>query len=110
LSLRDALPPNGAAEAPEIAFQAPWQAHAFALVLALHQQGAFTWAEWTDSLGCALLGRTDDEADSYYVAWLAALERIVCGHGLASPTALAARKTAWAEAYLRTPHGQPVTL
>lgn len=110
MSLHDAPSPIAITTEPEVAFQAPWQAQAFALVLALHQQGEFTWSEWADSLGRALLGRTDDAADSYYVAWLTALEGIIYGHGLASPAALAARKAAWADAYLRTPHGQPVSL
>jgi len=108
--MREALSSDGAAEGPEVAFEAPWQAHAFALVLELHKQGVFTWPEWTDGLANALLERADDTADSYYLAWLAALESIVCGRGLASPYALAERKAAWAQAYLRTPHGQGVSL
>jgi Nitrile hydratase beta subunit, N-terminal len=27
-------------------FEAPWQANAFAMTLALHQRGVFTWTEW----------------------------------------------------------------
>jgi hypothetical protein len=28
------------------AFDAPWQAQAFAMALLLHDKGVFTWAEW----------------------------------------------------------------
>ena len=27
-------------------FTAPWQAQAFAMTLALHERGVFTWPEW----------------------------------------------------------------
>ena len=35
-------------------FDAPWQAQAFALVVALHERGVFTWAEWAETLGAAV--------------------------------------------------------
>ena len=31
-------------------FAEPWQAHAFALVLSLHERGLFTWPEWAAAL------------------------------------------------------------
>ncbi|MGA0601247.1 nitrile hydratase accessory protein [Caulobacter sp. KR2-114] len=110
MTLHDSTLAVDATARPEVAFEVPWQAQAFALVLALHEQGAFSWPQWAEGLGRALRQRTDDSADGYYEAWLAALETIVCGQGLSSPSALAERKEAWAEAYLRTPHGKPVAL
>jgi nitrile hydratase accessory protein len=35
-------------------FSAPWQAQAFALALALHERGAFTWPEWAAALTAAI--------------------------------------------------------
>ena len=31
-------------------FRAPWEAQAFAMALALHEGGAFTWPEWAAAL------------------------------------------------------------
>lgn len=92
-------------------FAEPWQAQAFALAVQLHERGAFTWTEWADALAGELkaAGPADDPA-RYYEHWLAALERLVATKRLAEPDALHDRKHAWEAAYLRTPHGRPVTL
>jgi nitrile hydratase accessory protein len=92
-------------------FAAPWQAQAFALTVQLHQQGAFSWSEWAEALSQELkaAGPADD-GSRYYEHWLAALERLVAAKSLAAPDALLGRKRAWEAAYLRTPHGKPVTL
>ena len=92
-------------------FDEPWQAEAFALVVHLQRTGAFSWREWTQALASeiAAAGEADDGA-RYYEHWLAALEGLVTGRGLAARQDLDARKQAWAEAYERTPHGRPVTL
>ena len=105
-------PATGPADAP--VFAEPWQAEAFALVVHLHASGAFTWNEWADALSVeikAAEARREVEDDAcYYEHWLAALERLVTTRGMTEPSALAARKEAWAEAYRHTPHGRPVTL
>ena len=95
-------------------FREPWEAQAFAMALALHERGVFTWTEWAETLGAELResaarGEPDD-GSHYYHCWLAALERLVVDKGLSDATALLARKEAWVEAYRRTPHGQPVQL
>jgi nitrile hydratase accessory protein len=99
-------PPD--AEAP--VFDEPWQAEAFALVVHLRRTGAFSWAEWTQALSREMAAAGDVDAARYYEHWLVALEGLVTANGLAASEALAARKEAWAEAYRRTPHGQPVSL
>ncbi len=38
-------------DAAEPVFPEPWQAHAFAVVMSLYQDGHYTWAEWDDYLG-----------------------------------------------------------
>lgn len=95
------------------AFAAPWQAQAFALTLLLHDEGLFTWAEWTERLG-AEIAKSDGTAapseDAYYARWLAALEEIAVARGAASRAELLARKDAWARAAAETPHGEPVVL
>jgi nitrile hydratase accessory protein len=94
-------------------FDEPWQAEAFALVVHLHERGAFTWGEWAQALGGqieAAAARGEGDGARYYDQWLAALEGLATGRGMTDPAALAARKQAWAEAYRTTPHGKPVSL
>ena len=95
-------------------FAEPWEAQAFALAVKLSEQGHFTWKEWAaalaDELKAAASRGEPDDGSRYYHHWLAALERLVTAKGLADPSALLARKEAWAEAYRRTPHGKPVKL
>lgn len=91
-------------------FAEPWQAQAFALTLSLHELGAFTWSEWAQALSEELAADPHDDGARYYHHWVAALERLVTGRALAGPAELADRTEAWREAYLHTPHGQPVVL
>jgi nitrile hydratase accessory protein len=109
-----AAPPNAPRIPKEPVFAEPWQAEAFALAVNLSARGYFTWKEWTTALAEELdaAGRRGqpDDGSRYYQHWLAALERLLTDKHLADPQALLARKEAWAEAYRRTPHGQPVEL
>jgi nitrile hydratase accessory protein len=95
-------------------FAEPWQAQAFALAVKLSELGYFTWSEWAAALAAEIKAAAErgeaDDGSRYYEYWLAALERLAAAKGLTDPAALAARKTAWAEAYRKTPHGQPVEL
>ena len=109
----DALPPLPRDDGGPV-FAEPWQAQAFALAVKLSEQGHFTWKEWAGALAGELRAATDrgepDDGSRYYHHWVAALERLVTGKGLADPPALLDRKEAWADAYRHTPHGQPVVL
>ena len=95
-------------------FAEPWQAQAFALAVRLSEQGHFTWAEWSEALGKQLSDAVDrgepDDGSRYYEHWLAALEQLVTSKKLTEPALLQERKQAWADAYRRTPHGEPVEL
>ncbi len=98
----------------EPVFTAPWEAQTFAMPLALHERGAFTWKEWSAALA-AVLGEVrergePDSGEHYYRHWLEALERIVAGKGLLTPAQLHERRQLWEEAARRTPHGQPIRL
>ncbi len=61
-------------------FGEPWQAQAFAMTLALHERGVFTWTEWARTLSEAIrdaqASGDPDRGDTYYAHWLDALERI----------------------------------
>ena len=95
-------------------FAAPWQAHAFAMVLALHENGLFTWPEWAAALAEAIKAAQAagdrDTGETYYAHWLAALERLLAAKGVATPDALARYRKAWDTAAHRTPHGTPIEL
>jgi nitrile hydratase accessory protein len=95
-------------------FRAPWEAHAFAMALALHDKGVFTWNEWAATLGDeikkAQSAGDPDTGDTYYRHWLAALERIVTEKGVASAQLLVRYHDAWEHAAQRTPHGAPIEL
>lgn len=95
-------------------FDAPWQAQAFAMTLALHERGHFTWAEWTEGLSRAIrdaqAGGDPDTGSTYYRHWLTALERLLLDKGIAEPLALTALRQAWRVAAESTPHGRPIEL
>lgn len=90
-------------------FQAPWEAQAFAMVVALQERGLFTWDEWARALGRAVEDQ-DREPEGYYGCWLAATERLVAEKGVASAEALAHRRDAFDRAARATPHGAPILL
>lgn len=95
-------------------FREPWEAQAFAMAVRLHEAGHFTWTEWAEALAeqikQAQAAGDPDLGDTYYLHWLAALERLVAAKGLVTADELARRKGEWAEAARATPHGQPIEL
>jgi len=95
-------------------FRAPWEAQAFALALALHERGIFTWPEWAAALSRAIrdaqAAGDPDSGETYYHHWLQALETLVLAKGLGDAAQLHALEHAWADAAGRTPHGQPIAL
>ena len=95
-------------------FAEPWQAHAFALALTLHERGVFTWVEWAAELARQITAAQDagdaDRGDTYYRHWLAALEALVVAKGASDGAELTRTARAWDRAADRTPHGRPIEL
>ncbi len=95
-------------------FAEPWEAQAFAMTLRLHEQGAFTWPEWTEALSGEIRAARDrgdpDLGDTYYQHWLAALEKLTFAKGLVARAETEQRKQDWRRAHINTPHGQPIDL
>jgi nitrile hydratase accessory protein len=95
-------------------FREPWQAQAFAMALALHERGVFTWPEWAATLAAeikrAQAAGDPDTGETYYLHWLAALERLVAEKGVTSAETLTRYRDAWDHACDRTPHGKPIEL
>ncbi len=95
-------------------FHAPWEAQAFAMVVALYEHGLFSWPGWAallaDEIKRAQKAGDPDTGETYYHHWLAALERIIAEKGVADRTALSRYCAAWQHAAERTPHGSPIVL
>ena len=92
----------------------PWEAQAFAMAVALHRGGLFTWVEWAHALSqeiaAAQAAGDADLGDTYYSHWLRALERLVAAKGASSTEELERYRRAWDSAADRTPHGKPIEL
>ncbi|MFN4259409.1 MAG: nitrile hydratase accessory protein [Gemmataceae bacterium] len=112
-ALLDGLPALPRDEAGPV-FQEPWQAQAFALAVRLSEAGYFTWSEWAHFLSAEIQAARrqgdPDLGDTYYHHWLRALERLCAVKGLVATVDVNRRQEEWRQAYLHTPHGQPVEL
>jgi nitrile hydratase accessory protein len=95
-------------------FREPWEAQAFAMALALHERGVFTWNEWAQELGAqikrAQAAGDPDTGETYYRHWLTTLESLVAAKDVASTDLLHRTRDAWDRAADRTPHGAPIEL
>ncbi len=91
----------------EPVFNEPWEAQAFAMTVALHKKGTFTWEEWARALSSEI---HSGEARDYYDHWLTALEKLAATKNLTTPGALKTREQEWHQAAARTPHGKAIEL
>jgi nitrile hydratase accessory protein len=112
---------NATSAVPEIprdaegpVFREPWEAQAFAMALALHERGVFTWTEWAAALASeikrAQAAGDPDTGETYYRHWLATLEKLISAKGVATSETLHRYRDAWDHAADRTPHGSPIEL
>jgi len=99
---------------PQPVFDEPWQAQALALADGLIKAGHFTKTAWAETLAEALRSAERDGApdvpETYYGAVLNALETLTESATGITKEARKQRRSDWESAYLRTPHGKPVTL
>jgi nitrile hydratase accessory protein len=95
-------------------FREPWEAQAFAIALALHERGLFTWNEWAATLAGeikrAQAAGDPDTGKTYYRHWIATLEKLIADKGVATSDTLHRYRDAWDHAADRTPHGAPIEL
>jgi nitrile hydratase accessory protein len=95
-------------------FREPWEAQAFAMALALHARGVFTWHEWAaalaDEIKRAQASGDPDTGETYYRHWLATLERLIATKGVTTTDTMHRYRDAWDHAADRTPHGSPIEL
>jgi hypothetical protein len=95
-------------------FDEAWQAQSLAIADTLVNSGVVTATRWAEALGSELksaarAGAADD-ADTYYLAVLGAVEKLLRQIEIIGRDELDARVEAWRQAYLSTPHGEPVEL
>ena len=111
---RDAAVPGIPRDAEGPVFREPWEAQAFAMALALHERGLFTWTEWAATLGRrdqARAGRRRSRHRRDLLPPLArALERWSPRRASPTPRRCARYRDAWDHAADRTPHGKPIEL
>lgn len=98
--------------APEAsAFDEPWQAQVFAMVVTLNERGLLNWGEWTQALGREIaVGPQEAGNEAYYLAWLRALETTLIAKNMAGAAELIDLAEAWRAAAMATPHGKPIVL
>lgn len=76
----------------ELAFDAPWQARAFGIAVALNECGAYDWVDFHRSLAAAIAADgVGDAAAEYYDRWLDSLERLLVERGILTPAEIDAR-------------------
>ena len=83
----------------EPVFNEPWEARAFALVVAMSQAGHFTWGQWVETLAIEIAQAQAIEAaggkqTSYYEQWQSAAEKLMIDKGMTSVDQLRARRFA----------------
>jgi len=98
----------------EPAFDEAWQAQVLAIADSLVQNGMFSAVAWSDALGAALekaaIDGAVDNQETYYQCALDALESLVASNSEIDLQAMVGKRDDWEQAYLSTPHGQPVNL
>ncbi len=81
-------------------FAAPWEAKAFALVVALHEAGLFAWGEFAQRLSAEIHASPNEP---YYRCWFAAAVRLLADKAVIDPRVLAVQAQAVA-AFRRADH------
>ncbi|MYF18134.1 MAG: nitrile hydratase accessory protein, partial [Gemmatimonadetes bacterium] len=73
METKNALPrENG-----ELVFQAPWEARAFGLAVALNEQDLYEWREFSSQLASEIAdAEQNNNPSDYYARWVASLEEL----------------------------------
>jgi nitrile hydratase accessory protein len=98
----------------EAVFDEQWQAQVLAMADTLITNGVISASLWSETLGTELRKtqsrRASDNITNYYKAALQALEQLLEQNTDISKSEVSKKRDAWEQAYLATPHGQPVKL
>jgi nitrile hydratase accessory protein len=75
----------------ELLFESPWEARAFGLAVALNENGAYAWSDFSQGLAHQIASEESTaSATTYYEHWLATLENLVIANGLVTPAEIEA--------------------
>jgi len=67
----------------ELVFEAPWEALAFGLAVALSEGGLYSWRDFSQGLATEIAtAEQEGITSSYYERWLASLEKLIIAKGL----------------------------
>src|SRR6266852_3284288 len=81
----------------ELVFEAPWEARAFGLAVALNEAGVYPWRDFSQGLAAeTAAGEQHGAPASYYERWLETLEKLAIAKGLVTPAELDARTAEYA--------------
>ena len=81
----------------ELVFEAPWEARAFGLAVALNEAGVYPWRDFSQGLAAETAVLEQQGAHtSYYERWLETLEKLAIARGLVSLDELDARTAEYA--------------
>jgi nitrile hydratase accessory protein len=81
----------------ELVFEAPWEARAFGLAVALNEAGVYPWRDFSQGLAAETAALEQQGAPgSYYERWLETLEKLAIARGLVTPEELDARTAEYA--------------
>ena len=76
----------------ELVFEAPWEARAFGLAVALCEKGSYEWREFSAVLASTIAAaEKENDPSSYYARWVDSLEEMAIDKGLIARGELAAR-------------------
>ena len=95
-------------------FEQEWQAQVLAMADTLITNNLIEPTRWSEAFGAGLAkahaaGQADD-METYYAVALDTLENLMTSQGALAKVEISNRREEWKQAYLRTPHGQPVKL
>lgn len=81
----------------ELVFQAPWEARAFGLAVALNEKDLYEWREFSSQLASEIaIAEQNNDPSSYYARWVASLEELLIARGLISREQLDAKTAEYA--------------
>ena len=76
----------------ELVFEAPWEARAFGLAVALCEKGVYEWREFSAALAATIAAaEKENDPSGYYARWVASLEELAIEKGLVGRGQLTAR-------------------
>ena len=81
----------------ELVFEAPWEARAFGLAVALNEAGVYPWRDFSQGLAVETAAlEQQGTSTSYYERWLETLEKLAIARGLVTLDELDARTAEYA--------------